>query len=325
MPKVLIINCIHYRTIKLTNFSIKISIITLLFSSIIFGQNNGSFIICLGIAQDGGYPHLGCQNNCCNIAWENDSNSRYIVSYAIADSLNKKWYLFEATPDIKKQIELFKSKTNQYYNYLPDAIFITHAHIGHYTGLMEFGREVMSTNNLPVYVLPKLKSFLENNGPWSQLVELQNITLNKLSQNIELELNNHISVTTFTVPHRDEYSETAGFQITFGKKKALFIPDIDKWAKWSESIVEKVRGVDYAFIDATFMSMIELKNRNIKEVPHPLISETMDLFKNESSETKSKIYFTHFNHTNPVLIDSKIREEIRLNNFNLSEQGKRYY
>jgi len=30
--------------------------------------------------------------------------------------------------------------------------------MGHYTGLMHFGREVMGTNNLPVYAMPKMKT-----------------------------------------------------------------------------------------------------------------------------------------------------------------------
>ena len=40
-------------------------------------------------------------------------------------------------------------------------VFLTHAHIGHYTGLMNFGNEAMGTKELPVFCMPKMKSFFK--------------------------------------------------------------------------------------------------------------------------------------------------------------------
>lgn len=278
----------------------------------------------LGIAQDAGYPQMGCEKECCNKAWKNDSMKRHVVSLAVADRTYKKWFLFEATPDIKEQLEYFKKLTNGEYNYLPDGIFITHAHIGHYTGLIQLGREVMNAKEVPVYVLPKLKKFLENNGPWSQLVSLKNISLKELNPDSVLIIPKGISVTTFTVPHRDEYSETAGFKIYSDKYKYLFIPDIDKWQKWDKSIVEEVKKVNYAFLDATFSDAAELPNRKIEEVPHPFASETIDLFKSEIKETKAKIHFIHFNHTNKVMWDKAAKQKVLEQGFKVAEQGGRY-
>lgn len=263
-----------------------------------------SYIIIIGVAQDGGYPHMGCQKTCCNAAWKNNKIRKSITSLALIDPIQKKWWLFEATPDIKIQLQSFRKQTRGEYPYLPEGIFITHAHIGHYSGLMEFGREVMNTSKLKVFVLPKLKSYLTTNGPWSQLVKLQNIDLIELSTNTPLTIGDNL-IETFTVPHRDEFSETAGFKIILPAKKFLFIPDIDKWNKWDRNIVDEVKKVDIAFLDATFYTNVELGNRPMSEVPHPLIAETMDLFKDERIETKQKIYFIHFNHTNPLLWDSR--------------------
>jgi pyrroloquinoline quinone biosynthesis protein B len=190
------------------------------------------YVIVLGIAQDGGYPHIGCTKQCCSRVWGNDSLKRLVVSLAVVDPANQSWWLFEATPDITEQFHLFNALTQNQFNFLPNGIFITHAHIGHYTGLMYLGREAMNTQNVPVYILPKMKSFLENNGPWSQLVNIHNIKLNQLAANEKISLNENISVEAFIVPHRDEYSETAGFRVFTGKKKYLFIPDIDKWSKF---------------------------------------------------------------------------------------------
>lgn len=283
-----------------------------------------SFIIVLGVAQDGGYPHMGCQKNCCKMAWKDEKLRRNVVSLALVDPITKKWWLFEATPDIKVQLQDFRKRTNEAYPYLPEGIFITHAHIGHYTGLMEFGREVMSTNGLKVYVLPKLKSFLEQNGPWSQLVKLNNINLITLSTDQPVDISNN-KITAFTVPHRDEFSETAGFKIETPAKKYLFIPDIDKWSKWNKNIIDEVKKVDVAMIDATFYSNTELGNRPIAEVPHPLVTETEELFSKEDRNIKNKIFLIHFNHTNPLLWDPSTQKQVLKNGFNFAKQGQIFY
>lgn len=132
-------------------------------------------------------------------------------------------------------------------------------------------------------------------------------------------VSSNLKVTPFTVPHRDEYSETVGFTIYGPNKSALFIPDIDKWSKWDEDIISAISKVDYAFLDGTFYDGAEINNRDISEIPHPFISESLESFKDLSQEEKSKIYFIHFNHTNPVLIeDSEQRKEILDAGFNIA-------
>ena len=282
------------------------------------------YIIVLGTAQDGGYPHMGCTKECCNKAWEDPTMRRNVVSLALVDPVSQQWYLFEATPDIKEQLHLFRQLTSDRYDYLPRAIFVSHAHIGHYTGLMQFGREVMNTKGLTVYALPRMKHFLENNGPWDQLVRLENIIPVEIMEGSELALSEEITIRTFTVPHRDEYSETGAYMINTGNKKYLFIPDIDKWDRWNKSIIKMVRSSDLAFLDGTFYSDGELGGRNMEEIPHPFICETIELFKNEKAEVKKRIHFIHFNHSNPVLYRPEVRQLIRKKGFELAEQAKKY-
>ncbi len=279
-------------------------------------------LVVLGTAQDGGYPQMGCTRNCCVRANENDKLKQFVVAIALADFENKRWWLFEATPDMKEQLRLFDEVTQHQFNFLPDGIFITHAHMGHYTGLLQLGREVMNSSSVLVYTLPKLKSFLETNGPWNQLVRLKNISLVELSEEKVLPFPGGIAVTAFGVPHRDEFSETAGFKIVTNGKKYLFIPDIDKWSKWNKDVVKEVKSVDEAYIDATFFSADELPNRDMSEIPHPLVSETMSLFKSESADTKRKIHFIHFNHTNGLMFDEEKQNEVNRLGFSFSRQVK---
>ncbi|MFY0689784.1 MAG: pyrroloquinoline quinone biosynthesis protein PqqB [Cyclobacteriaceae bacterium] len=285
---------------------------------------NAQSIIVLGTAQDGGYPHIGCQKEC-RLAWENPLLKQHVVSLAIMDSLARKWWLVEATPDFKEQLELFRSLTDNYFDYLPAGILLTHAHMGHYTGLIHLGREALGASDVPVYALPRLVEYLKSNGPWSQLVKLSNIKLQTIDENTDVAISEKVSVNAFIVPHRDEFSETAGLTFNVFGKRAMFIPDIDKWSKWDKSIVEKVKSVDIAFLDATFFADGELPNRSINEVPHPFVSETMALFEEEKDDLKSKIHFIHFNHTNPILWDEPIRQKVRASGFQIAKQGMTYF
>ncbi|MEM1256911.1 MAG: MBL fold metallo-hydrolase [Bacteroidota bacterium] len=274
-------------------------------------QTNTVSLIVLGTVQDGGSPHIGCRRECCAVLFDNPDPTRMVVSLGVIDYGNEKTYLFEATPDMSRQLKVFKKYTNQNQE-TPNGIFLTHAHIGHYSGLLFLGREALGANSVPVYVMPKMKRFLETNGPWSQLVDLKNIALQPIFDGEKIVLTSSLSVVPFTVPHRDEFSETVGYKIIGPNKSILFIPDIDKWGKWTTSIVEEIKQVDYAFLDATFYDGKEINNRDISEIPHPFVIESMALFKSLPKEDKSKVHFIHLNHTNPLLdIDSKAFKTVK--------------
>ncbi len=263
-------------------------------------QINTSLIL-LGTIQDAGSPHIACKKECCKSLFDAPDPNRQVISLGLFDASTQKKYLFEATPDISRQVKKLKSFGIDSKNELPNGIFLTHAHIGHYSGLMYLGKEATNAKHVEVFAMPRMKNYLEMNGPWSQLVTNDNIYFNELQSNSTVQLSSKLEITPFTVPHRDEYSETVGYRIKGPKKQALFIPDIDKWEKWNLDIIEEIKKVDYAFIDATFYSGKEINNRNIKEIPHPFIIESMKLFSNLPRKVKSKIIFIHFNHTNPVL------------------------
>jgi pyrroloquinoline quinone biosynthesis protein B len=258
-------------------------------------------LIVLGTVQDAGAPHIACTKECCRDLFDNPDKNRKVVSLSVIDPQNKKKYIFEATPDFPEQMKMLKNYASFSDKETPDGIFLTHAHIGHYTGLMYLGKEAMNADNIPVYAMSRMKSFLEKNGPWSQLVNIENISIREIFDKKEIQLTPNVSVVPFTVPHRDEYSETVGYTIIGPRKKVLFIPDIDKWEKWETDIIEAISKVDYAFIDATFFDGEEINNRDISQIPHPFIIESMAKFKDLPASEKNKIYFIHFNHTNPVL------------------------
>ncbi len=281
-------------------------------------------IVVLGTTQDAGSPQIGCTKACCKNLFSKPDQTRQVVSLGLFDPNKKISYLFEATPDISKQLRLLKTFSKTATD-LPNGIFLTHAHIGHYTGLIYLGKEAINAKQLPIYAMPKMKTFLEQNGPWSQLVTQQNILIKDLSCNQPLRLSDSLSVTPILVPHRDEYSETVGYLISGPRKKLLFIPDIDKWEKWNQDINTLIKQVDFALIDATFFDAAEINNRPISEIPHPFVIESMNRFALMPLKEKQKIHFIHFNHTNPLLnINSEASEQILKAGFKTAKQGLKF-
>tara|TARA_S200000501_G_C20754990_1_gene713432 strand:+ start:36 stop:950 length:915 start_codon:yes stop_codon:yes gene_type:complete len=296
-------------------------LIFLIISTQLYCQSE--YIYILGTTQDGGLPHIGCQHVFCEESF-NSSKKHFTTSIAVVNSDLKKYILFEATPDITYQLNDLKENIFDEFQ-LPESIYITHAHIGHYTGLMYFGREALGSKDILVKVLPRMSKFLQTNGPWSQLVDINNIKIKEINFGSKTNELNSINVTPIKVPHRDEYSETAGFIIKGKNKKALFIPDIDKWEKWDRDLSQLVREFDFLLIDATFYDSNEI-NRNISEIPHPLVTETIDLLSGLNKENRSKVYFIHMNHTNMMLDpNSKLSNIVTRKGFNIARLGQKFY
>ena len=293
------------------------------FGFINFVSGQSEYIYILGNVQDAGLPHIGCQHKFCKDKF-NEFEEYFTTSLAVVDPVNEKYILFEATPDLPYQLNYLDKKIFKKF-LLPESIFITHAHIGHYAGLMYFGREALGSKGLKVNVLPKMANFLQTNGPWSQLVEINNIKIQDLNFGVNVSELKNITITPIKVPHRDEYSETAGFIIEGKSKKALFIPDIDKWEKWDKDLKQLVNEFDYLLLDATFYDSKEIK-RDISEIPHPLVSETINLLDSLSNESKNKVYFIHMNHTNLMLDPmSELSKFIYSKGYNIARVGQRIY
>ena len=277
-------------------------------------------LVVLGNLQDGGSPHIGCNRECCKTTAE----EKKVVALGLLDHSSEKTWLIEATPDISAQLRLLKSFGKSDNPSGVNGIFLTHAHIGHYGGLMFLGKEALGANAIPVYGLAGMTNFLTTNGPWSQLVNQKNIILKNLVPDIPLVLSDKLKITAFRVPHRDEFSETAGFIIEGPSKKVLFIPDIDKWEKWDRDISALIKQVNIALIDGTFYSNAEIGYRDPSAIPHPLVSESIEKFNSLNLSDRKKIYFIHLNHTNPLLKkESAELKKMKGAGFNLAEFGMR--
>ncbi|WP_034389192.1 MBL fold metallo-hydrolase [Hellea balneolensis] len=290
-------------------------------------QNCEVEFIILGTAQDAGSPQIGNNDD---PAWKDRFLKSHATSAALVNHQSGARYLFEATPDMREQLYtldmLAPPKTDVALGI--SGIFLTHAHIGHYAGLMFLGHESAGTKDLPVYAMPRMAGYLTQNGPWSQLVDFGNISLQPLSASKAAELGGSLSVTPYQVPHRDEFSETVGFEIASSHKAVLFLPDIDSWDEWEnygQTIETRLAEVDYAFLDATFYDDKELPGRDMSAIPHPRLKDSMDRFDKLPKLERDKVRFIHLNHTNPARFEnSDISKEIARRGYKLAKAGQRY-
>ncbi len=259
------------------------------------------YTLVLGIAQDGGYPQAGDRTS---PAWENRALRRFTTCLALIDPATSRRWLFDSTPDFKEQLHRLDGLAPREDAPGLDGIFLTHAHIGHYTGLIHLGIEALNASAIPTHAMPRMAEFLHGNGPWNQLIEMGNLEIKSLQDRIPVHLDENLSVTPLTVPHRDEYSETVGFRIAGPERSVLFLPDITGWDAWAACgtrIDDALREVDIAYLDGTFMSGDELPGRDLSTIKHPMIDASIARFSDLPDSDRCKVRFIHLNQSNPLI------------------------
>jgi pyrroloquinoline quinone biosynthesis protein B len=270
--------------------------------------------IVLGVAQDGGVPHAGCHQPLCVAARSDPSRRRRVASLGLVDPAAGKRFLIDATPDFPEQMEMLGG--------LPDAILLTHAHIGHYLGLAQLGREVLDARGVPVYATASMARFLRGNRPWSRLVAFGNIDVREIPG--EVALTPALSVIAIPVPHRDEDSDTVAYLVRGPGRRILWLPDIDKWEKWDRDLAEFLRDLELtAFVDGTFDEADEIPGRTIADIPHPLVPETMARVEAMSPPRRGRVVFVHLNHTNRLLRDPDAVAALERRGFAVAREGQR--
>jgi pyrroloquinoline quinone biosynthesis protein B len=278
----------------------------------------------LGSGQDGGVPHAGCRCAHCEAALQNPGLRRRSPLLALLHHGEHKVFLLDAGPDLKEQLYDLPAEWRKGRNPV-DGIFLTHAHIGHYLGLAHLGREALGTERLPVYCSERMAAFLKNNGPWSQLLELENIELFVLSPNQEVSLSRDLTVRPIPVPHRAEFTDTFAFFVRGPRKSLLYLPDIDRWEQLQPPIEELLQGLDIALLDGTFYSSEELPGRDMSKIPHPPIAETAQRLADIVVGGKTQILFIHLNHSNLVLdADGARLKEIEKKGFRVAHDGMQF-
>ena len=273
--------------------------------------------VLLGIAQDGGVPQAGCDCANCARAWAEPALRQFVACLGLVDRATRHSWLIDATPDFREQLHVL-------YDLAPDSplagIVLTHAHVGHYAGLIHLGREIMGTRGILLYATSRLASFLGDNAPWSQLVALGNVELCLLTPGVKVQLSPNLHLTPLTVPHRDEFGDTVAY-VVYGPARGLFYcPDIDAWHRWDRDLRGFLAGMDIALLDASFFSGDELPGRDMSEIPHPRVTDTVERLAGVDCDVR----LIHLNHTNPLLASGPERSWLAAQGIRIGALGDRW-
>ena len=272
-------------------------------------------VLLLGIAQDAGVPQAGCYCNNCQSARLNVERRHMVACLGLIDHKARQCWLIDATPDFKEQLHYLQQAAP---DCLPAGVLLTHVHMGHYTGLIHLGPEAMNVQQLPLYCSEQVEIYLRENRPWANLFEHHHLTPIRLQPTVEILLTARLRIVPVAVPHRDEHSDTLAFIIKGSGRQLFYCPDIDGWDQWSLDVRAVVAGVDIALLDGSFFSPTELPGRDIEQIPHPPIHDTVARLKGIDAQ----VIMIHLNHSNPLLADGPERAWLRSKGFDIGRLGQ---
>jgi len=284
----------------------------------------GCKVIVLGSAQDGGLPQLGATARNDLNALQSQLPSRTGASLVVASG-NGDFLLIDASPDLRWQHNSLRISHPELFSAdkpLFHSVVLTHAHMGHYVGLVHLGKESANCDGIPTIVTPQFADFLTSNAPWSQLVKLNNISLQPIqpkpyNEVSAIDIWEGLTIKCFTVPHRAEFTDTIGVSIN---GEVLYIPDIDDWESW-QFAEEAISSHRICLVDSTFYDLSELKCRDLKSIPHPPTVDTIARFGHLVGPSHERqIVLTHLNHSNPLCDkNSKEYQHVKQLGFDVAE------
>lgn len=278
-------------------------------------------VIVLGTAQDGGVPHAGCLCENCTAA-RTSGRRRLPVSLGILSG--NEMAMVDATAAFEEQMFTLWSRTPASDTYTgerfqpPTTVILTHAHTGHYVGLWQLDRSVLAANGVRVIGPPLTIALLRANEPWVRMAQDGFIRLVAMPYGSPFEAVEGVQVTLIQAPHRSEWAtDTAALRIEGSGGSLLYVPDIDSWDEWDRDLIQTVSDVDVALLDGCFW---QAPNR--KGVPHPPMLETMDRLREVVDTGRTRVMFTHLNHSNPAFTpDSDELRIVRERGFNVATEG----
>jgi len=281
----------------------------------------------LGTAQDAGIPQAGCSCDRCLNAHNHSNHKKYPVSIGI-EGIDGSKHLIEITKNLSEQLRLWSGDKTVKNIFIPDTVTITHLHLGHIEGIGQFGKPVMNLRDLPIYLTNENKVILEERNDIQLMIKEGNIKL--ISRQRFQPINGcGFTLEFIPIPHRSELGNTSAIRIKGLRKTLLFMPDQDSWDETLSSFsMNNIREfftslkIDIAWIDGTFWNLGELPGRNLSEIPHPTIEESLNLLGMKKTDDPD-ISFIHLNHSNPVNDnDSKERKLVKSYGWGLCERNK---
>ncbi len=276
----------------------------------------------LGAAAGGGFPQWNCDCPPCRAVRDGSRPCRPRTQSSVAVSADyRRWFLLNASPDVRSQIESFPALHPHGLRDSPlRAVLLTDGELDHTLGLLllrEAGDLEVHATAAVHETLSRGTSLLGTLGAYSRVAWRQ------VSTGVEVPLADGLSYVAFDVPTskrarfgsgEGEEGVVVGYRITDGEtgRALVYVPGAQEL---TESVLDHVEGCTCLLFDGTCWQDDELIRLGIaaktsRDMGHlPIGGDDGSLKRLAPLPIERKI-FIHLNNTNPILLEDSPERRI---------------
>jgi pyrroloquinoline quinone biosynthesis protein B len=244
----------------------------------------------------------------------------------------RRWYIFNASPDIRSQIEAFPALHPRGVRESPiGAILLTDAELDHTLGLLL----LRESDDLEIHASEAVyETLLEGTSLLRTLGKYTNVEWRTVAPGKEVSLADGLSYRAFDAPTSkrarfgtgEEGESVMGYRITDGRtgRVLVYLPGAQDL---TEPMLAELEGCACLLVDGTCwqddeMIRLGIAGKTARDMGHmPISGSDGSLEKLAPLPIERKIYI-HINNTNPILIeDSPERRVVEESGFEVAADG----
>jgi pyrroloquinoline quinone biosynthesis protein B len=278
------------------------------------GWRTGVWVRVLGAAAGGGFPQWNCGCPRCRAVRDGSRPCRARTQSSVAVSADyRRWFLLNASPDIRAQIESFPALHPQGVRDSPvQAVLLTDGELDHTLGLLL----LRESDDLEIHATEAVyKTLLEGTSLLQTLGAYSQVEWRPVVTGIEVSLADGLSYRAFNVPTDkrsrfdtgEEDESVVGYRITDGRtgRALVYLPGAQKL---TASVRTHLQGCACLLFDGTCwqddeMIRLGIAPKTSREMGHlPISGADGSLEQLAPLPIERKIYI-HINNTNPILLE----------------------
>ena len=283
----------------------------------------------LGSAAGGGFPQWNCSCPPCRAVRDGSRPSRARTQSSIAVSADgRRWVLFNASPDVRAQIESFPALLPG-----PWAVVLTDAELDHTLGLLL----LREADGLELHATKAVHGTLhDGNSLLRTLAAYCPVTWQPVEPGADVPLGGGLSYRAFDVPttkrarfgsdDADGPGRVVGYRLTdeHSGRALVYLPGVQEF---TSEVHDQLAGCSCLLVDGTCWDDDEVirlgrSGRTAREMGHVPIGGPGGSLEQLSSMPVGRTIYTHLNNTNPVLLeDSPQRRALERHGMEVAVDG----
>jgi pyrroloquinoline quinone biosynthesis protein B len=292
----------------------------------------GITAIVLGAAAGGGFPQWNCNCDVCRLAWAGDPRVRPRTQASLAVSGGEGWTLFNASPDLRAQIQSTRALHPAGLRDSPiESVVLTGAEIDQIAGLLSLRER--SPFRL-IATAATLATVADN--PMFEALAADMVPRRAVSPGEKFSIGGDVQAELFMVPGKmplylegenpdtaEESAANVGIEIAAGGRRLAYVPGA---AAVTPALRQRLSHADAVLFDGTLFADDEMirsgtGSKTGRRMGHmPIEGERGSLA--ALAGLSARKLFVHINNTNPILIDgSSERRRVEAAGWEVAEDG----